>query len=243
MLLWQWLDLNKIWSKGDWSRRPIATLRGHSGPVNSLAFSPDGSRLASGSDDNLVRLWNTTLGRPIADLEGHSNRVWSVAFSPDGLQLASGSYDRTVRLWDAISGVLIAELEGHSDRIQCVAFSPDGLQLASGSDDHSVRLWDVKSGKPIRMLEGHTGSLQSISFSLDARTLLSQTDTELDAWDLTPESPSRIHSKSFTTSNPPSVGLPPLNWSCNGRWIQAQHPLKNDVTRICYIPPFYSPST
>ncbi len=120
-------------------------LTGHSEPVLSVAFSPDGLTLASGSFDNTVRLWDVlrqkALGEP---LTGHSKSVYSVAFSPDGLTLASGSSDNTVRLWDVQLRKPLGEpLTGHSKSVYSVAFSPDGLTLASGSSDNSVRLWDV----------------------------------------------------------------------------------------------------
>ena len=76
----------------------MAVLVGHSESVNALSFSPDGSRLASGSDDKTVRLWDGATGAPISTLEGHSDYVTSLSFSPDGSRLASGSYDKIVRL-------------------------------------------------------------------------------------------------------------------------------------------------
>jgi len=83
-----------------------ATLAGHSDSVNSVAFSPDGATVASGSGDTTVRLWDAASGALTATLEGHSSIVHSVAFSPDGATVASGSWDKTVRLWDVgMSGV------------------------------------------------------------------------------------------------------------------------------------------
>ena len=101
--------------------------------MRSVAFSPDGTRLASGSFDNSVRLWDVVTGNEIRRFEGHTDWVLSVAFSPDATRLASGSYDRTVRLWDVATGDEVRRFEGHTEVVYSVAFSPDGTRLASGS--------------------------------------------------------------------------------------------------------------
>ena len=116
-----------------------------------MAFSPDGTRIASGSDDSTVRLWDAHTGQPIGQpLTGHTDAVSSVAFSPDGTRIASGSGDDTVRLWDAHTGQPIGQpLTGHTDFVNSVAFSPDGTRIASGSGDNTVRLWDAATGQPV----------------------------------------------------------------------------------------------
>jgi WD40 repeat protein len=105
-------------------------------------FSPDGATLASGSDDDTVRLWRVSDGRLLRTLEGHTSSVESVAFSPDGETLASGAWQE-IQLWRVSDGRLLRTLEGHTTSVWSVAFSPDGETLASGSWDGTVRLWGV----------------------------------------------------------------------------------------------------
>jgi GTPase SAR1 family protein/predicted MPP superfamily phosphohydrolase len=140
--------------------------------------------LASGSDDNTVRLWDAASGRERLRLEGHSASVLSLAWSPDGSTLASGSADKTVRLWNAASGRELHKLQGHLDWVGSVAWSPDGSTLASGSDDKTVGLWDAASGRGRHRLEGHSGRVKSLAWSPDGSTLASGSfDNTVRLWD------------------------------------------------------------
>ena len=160
-------------------------LTGHTDGVWSVAFSPDSSQLASGSEDETIRLWDVVTGSEISRLTGHKDGVRSVAFSPDGSQLTSGSYDKTIRLWDVVTGVEMHRLTGHTRSVYSVAFSPGGSQLASGSYDKTIRLWDVVTGVEMHRLTGHTHSVYSVAFSPDGSLLASGSgDETIILWDV-----------------------------------------------------------
>jgi len=147
------------------------TLRGHSGGVCCVAFSLDGKRMASGSFDKTIKLWDTATGTELLALKGHSGWVRCVAFSPDGRRLASGSDDKTIKLWDTATGKALITLKGHSDKILSVAFSPDGKSLASGGLGKPFKLWDTAGGKELFTFKGYSGTVWSVAFSPDGKGL------------------------------------------------------------------------
>ncbi|BAY24095.1 serine/threonine protein kinase with WD-40 repeats [Calothrix sp. NIES-2100] len=161
------------------------TLKGHSSDVNSVAFAADGITLASGSDDNTIKLWNLATKKEIQTLKGHSQWIWTVAFSPDGKTLASGSADKNIKLWNISTGEEILTLKGHKDGISSVAFSPDGKTLASSSLDKTIKLWNLSTGQIIRSLGGHNKAVSAIAFSPDGQTLASGSwDKKIKLWNV-----------------------------------------------------------
>ncbi|MFB2970819.1 protein kinase [Aerosakkonema sp. BLCC-F183] len=176
------------------------TLPGHSNSVSSVAFSPDGQTLASGSGDKTIKIWYIRSGQLKTTLTGHSNDVKSVAFSPDGQTLASSSEqlklpiwldrdhtvdDNTIKIWDISSGQLKTTLTRHSNPVYSVAFSPDGQTLASGGWDNTIKIWDISSGKLKTTLTGHYHRVYSVAFSPDGQTLASGgLDNTIKIWDI-----------------------------------------------------------
>ncbi|KAG8709222.1 hypothetical protein FRC09_000787, partial [Ceratobasidium sp. 395] len=147
--------------------------------VHSVAFSPDGSQIVSGSDDTTVGVWSAETGEAVLrPLEGHLGAVCSVAFSPNGRRIVSGSYDTTLRVWDAETGDLVLQpLSGHSDAVLSVAFSPDNRWIVSGAMDKTVRMWDAETGDLLlQPLTGHSGGVWSLVFSPDCSRIVSGSD-------------------------------------------------------------------
>jgi WD40 repeat protein len=117
-------------------------MKGHSEYVTTVAFSSDGSLIASGSEDKTIRIWDAEAGKKIYRLDGHTKAVNSVAFSPDSQWIASASHDNTVRVWSSETGQPVGPpLTGHTDWVRSVAFSTDGSQIISGSSDRTIRIW------------------------------------------------------------------------------------------------------
>ncbi len=166
-------------------------LTGHTNSVNTLSFKPGSSTLASGSDDDTIRIWDLTWdawkNKPVQTLRGHRNNVESVAWSPDGTLLASGSRDRTVRLWNPNNAANTAILRGHTNTVNSVAWSPDGTLLASASRDDTIRIWDpTNTDTALHVLEGHTGNVNTLAFHPTEPLLASgSSDDTIRLWNLT----------------------------------------------------------
>ena len=143
--------------------------------MKSVAFSPDGKTILTGSNDYSARLWDLN-GNPLIALKGQSSTINSVAFSPDGLSFLTGSFgsDPSARLWD-LKGKLLRVFKGHTTSIFSVAFSPDGKKILTGSADQTAILWDI-DGNIDQVFSGYKSYVTSVAFSPDGQSILTGMD-------------------------------------------------------------------
>ena len=181
----------RIWDAA--SGVQLAVLSGHgeglpsddeSGNVRSAAFSPDGRRIVTASNDKSARVWDAATGRQLAVLSGHDQAVRTAAFSPDGRRIVTASADQTARIWDAATAKPLDVLSGHADMVWSAAFSPDGRRIVTASHDQTARVWDADTAKQLAVLSGHGDILWSAAWSPDGRRIVTASiDRTARIWD------------------------------------------------------------
>ena len=174
---------NSLWS---WAvKTDYQTLLGHRARVQGVAFAAEGDRLASGSADTTIKLWDLASGQETGQLSGHAAAVNAVAFCPNRAILVSGGDDQLIRFWDLRTGQEIRQLSGHTAAVNAVAFSQNGQILASGGADKTIQLWDLSTGGLIRTLIGHQLTVTALAFSPNGLILASgSTDMTIHLWKL-----------------------------------------------------------
>ena len=147
----------------------LKSLSNHIQSVSSVAISPDGKIVATGSWDKTVKLWNLESGNLVATLCGHTDGILSLSFSPDGERLVSAGFDKTVKVWSVKTGLLLNNLLGHTDFIWKVNFSPDGSLVVSSDWSNTVKLWNTNTGE---LLKSIYNSGSSFAFTKDGRKIV-----------------------------------------------------------------------
>jgi WD40 repeat protein len=189
----------KVWDAA--TGQEVLSLKGHTGLVQSVCWSPDGRRLASAGGEldaqgkplpGEMKVWDAASGQEVLSLKGHTGLVQSVCWSPDGRRLASAGGDPTgkrweVRVWDANAGDQVLTLKGHTSWVNSVCWSPDGKRLASAGWDTTVKLWDTSSGQEALTLKVRGAGVNSVRWSPDGMRLAGAcNDRTVKVWDARP---------------------------------------------------------
>jgi WD40 repeat protein len=230
----------------DMSGRQTAVCEGHTDTIWISAFNKDGSRLATGSEDKTVRLWNAATGTLLATCEGHTSKVLGLAFSQDGSRLVSAGADGKVRQWDATTGKDVGPAyDRHSGEVFSAVYSPDGQLIASAGNDRTVRVWRARDREDVAVLDGHTGRVIKVAFTPDGRRLasLSRTtvfvssgDDAVRIWDVAPDA-TLPDLRGHTSYVYPVAYSPDGRWLASGSWDKTVRLWDAATGELCAVLP------
>jgi WD40 repeat protein len=171
----------QLWDRSQ--QQPTLLYTGHRKPVNSVAWSPDGRRVATASDDKTVQVWDARTGTLLLTYRGHRRAVLALAWSPDGTQLASAGKDQQVHLWDVVTGTPLTIYRGHRARVYTLAWSPNGRQMASAGFEKTAHLWDAATGQQLCIYRGHAANIAALVWSPTDKELAStSSDKTVQIW-------------------------------------------------------------
>jgi WD40 repeat protein len=154
----------------------LQTFKDYNRSVYSVVFSHNSTRLASGSDDRTIQIWNTSSGNCLQTFKDHNGSVYSVTFSHDSTRFTSGSEDQTIRIWNVNSGDCLQIFKNYNRYVYSVVFLHDSIRLALGSDERTIRIWNTSSGDCLQTFKSHSGSVYSVIFLYDSTRLTSGSD-------------------------------------------------------------------
>ena len=191
----------------------LFTYHGHSDWVWSVAWSPDGKRIASASGDETAQVWDATNGDHLIRYTGHSDSVYSVSWSPGGGRIASASYDKTVQIWDPTFGDHFYTYTGHTNWVWTVAWSPDERRIASAGGDNTVQVWDAVDGSHVFTFRGHSAPAHAVAWSPDGKRIASASaDGTVQVWD-------PVYGIHLYTFQPYFTSIWSVAWSPDGKRI------------------------
>ena len=209
------------------SGKPTAICKGRTDGVWTYAFSPDGTRLSSGSEDGTACVWDAANGTLMATCSGHTSTVQSATFSADGTRLLTASADGTVRQWDARTGREVEPpYDRHGANLYSAAYSPDGQWVASAGEDRTIRVWRSRDRQDVAVLHGHTGTVCEVSFAPSGRRLasrsirfgpISRRDDTVRVWDADPDATLPVL-RGHTKAVYPVAYSPDGRWLASGSW-------------------------
>ena len=205
---WEWFYLKSL------CHQDLATLQGHSAAVTAVAWSPDGNRLATASEDATVKVWDAASKREIVTLLGHTQAIYSLAWSPDGNQLASGGWHDELFVWDVGQANTVLKIDSEQGIVQGLAWSPDGRRIASSGHDGFARVWDATSGQKLMQLAGHGRVVWSVAWSPDGTRLATGgawEDQSFSIWD------TKTGKELQHVVNAHGHSIDSLSWSMDGR--------------------------